>query len=138
MIVNEDYRRRVLRDRFSKHFAWMHEGRVQQSAGDRDVTLETMLRIEDRDVKLLDGKILQPLAEDLVNVLRTADGDPVLTLLRSHSSAKLQRGVDRDCSGGPDATDRRERTNRLRRQSPQRAVGRREDIVPDSQGGMFL
>jgi hypothetical protein len=73
-----------------------------------------------------------------MNVLRTANRDSVLTLLRRHSSAELQRCVDGDCSGVAYATYRRERSNRLCRQSPQRAVRRGEDFMPDSQGGMFL
>ena len=62
MIVNENDRRRPLRDRFTKYFARMHERRIEQSARYRDVALQPVLRVEDRDVKLLDRKVLQPLA----------------------------------------------------------------------------
>ena len=63
MVVHEDDRRRPLGDRLPKHLARMHERRIENPARDRDVTLQPVLRVQHRDVKLLDRQVLQPRRE---------------------------------------------------------------------------
>jgi hypothetical protein len=106
MVVNENDRRRILADRFAKNFAWMDKRGVQQSSCNGYITLEAVLRIENRHVKFLDGQILQSLAEYLVNVARTANRNAVLAILGCHSSSQLESSVNRDGASVADSGKR--------------------------------
>ena len=94
MIVDENDSRRSLRDCFPEDFARMYQRRVQKSARYSYVALETVLRIEHGDVKLLNRKVFEPLREDLKDIPRPAHRRSFLSLLRRHASPQLERGVD--------------------------------------------
>lgn len=81
MIVDEDDRSRVLADCLPEHFARVNQRRIQETARDRDVALQPVLRIENRNVEFLDGEVLQPLAEDLVNIPGTAHRNSIRSIL---------------------------------------------------------
>jgi hypothetical protein len=114
VIVNENYRRGILCNCFAKHFAGMHERRVEQPARYCNVALETVLRVEHSDVKFFDRKILQSLSEYFVHIARAADGHALITLLGGHSPAELERGMHRDRACITDATETGEGRDRLR------------------------
>ena len=96
MIVNEDDRGRVFGDCLAKNLAWMNERRVEQTACHRDVALESVLRIENRNVEFLDGKILKALAEYFVDIARTTHRHALIPFFSRHPPAELEGGVDRD------------------------------------------
>ena len=114
MIVDQYYRGGIFGDRFAKYFAGMDERRVEQTSRYCNVTLETVLRIENRNVKLFDRKILKAGTENLVYIAGTANGDSVLAIFCRHATAKLERRVNRDRTRVADAGERCERGNRLR------------------------
>jgi len=114
VIVNENYRRRILGDRLTKYFTGMHERRVEQPTRYCNVPLQPMLGIQNSDVKFFDWKILESLSEDFVHIPRAADRNSFVTFLCSHATAELERGVHRNCSRIADSVETRERSNRLR------------------------
>ena len=131
MIVNQNDRRCILGDCFTKHFARMYERRVEQAARYGYVALEPVLRIQDGHVEFLDWKILELLAEDLVHIARPADGYAVLAFLRRHSPAELECRVNRNSTCGSYTFERGKSRDGLRRQSPQRSVRAGKYVVPD-------
>jgi hypothetical protein len=114
MIVDENYRCGILRDCFAKNFAWMNQRRVEQAARYGDVAFESMLRIEYRDVKFFDRKILQSLSEDFMHVAWTTYWCSFVAILCRHSAAELERGVDCYCTCRSDTGETRQCCNRLR------------------------
>src|SRR4051794_388832 len=70
MIVDENDRRRTLGDRLAEDLAWMHEGRIENAARDRDISFEPMLRVEHRHMELFDRKIFHSRSEVLDDVAR--------------------------------------------------------------------
>jgi hypothetical protein len=94
----------------------MHERRIEQAAGYRDVALEPVLRIEHRDVELLDREILQTLREDLIDIAGPAHGRSFLPFLRRHSPSQLERGVDANRTSRSYTPDAGKGCYRLRRQ----------------------
>jgi hypothetical protein len=117
VIVNENYRGRILGDRLAKHFPRVYQRRIEEAACYGNVALEPMLRVEDGDVEFLDGEVLQALAENLMNVSRTPDGHAFVAFLRRHPSSELERGVHGDSARCANAGETRERRHRLRGES---------------------
>jgi hypothetical protein len=68
VIMNQDDRGGPLGDRFPEHLARMDERGTQQPPRDRDVALEPVLGIQDRNVELLHRQVLQARAENPVHV----------------------------------------------------------------------
>jgi len=119
VIVNQNDCCRSLRDRFPKNFSRMYERRVEKAARYCDVALKPMLRVEDRDVKLLDRKILEPLREDLVDVARPAHGCSFLPFLCRHAPSQLERGMDTNRTSRSYTTYTREGRDGLGREQAQ-------------------
>jgi hypothetical protein len=138
VIVNENDRRRPLRNRFPKHFSRMHERRIEQAASHSDIAFEPVLRVEDRDVKLLDREILESLGEDLVDIARPADGRSFLPLFRGHAPPQLESGVDTNSTSRSHAAYTREGRHRLRGEQPQRSSARREYFLSYPKGRSAL
>src|SRR3954465_2486888 len=113
MIVDENDCCRSLRDRFTKDFAGMNERRVQQAPRYSDVALQPVLRVQNRDVELLDRKILESLREDLVHVARPPHRSTLLPLLGRHSSAELPGCMDTNSTSRSYASDARQCGNGL-------------------------
>jgi len=116
----------------------MHERRIEQAAGYGDVALEPVLRVEYRDVELLDRKILQTLREDLVNVARPAHRHSFLPFLRRHAASQLERGMDANRTSRSYTPYARKSGDRLRRQQPQRSPAGGKNLLPYSDGGAAL
>jgi len=114
VIVDENYRRGIFRDCFSKHLTRMNERRIQKSACYRNVPLQPMLGIEDSDVKFFHWKILQSLSEDFVHIARASDGNAFVTFLSRHATAELECSVHRNRSRIANSAEARERGDRLR------------------------
>jgi hypothetical protein len=114
MIVNENYRRGVFRDGFAKHFSRMNERRIEQPARYGYVALQSMLRVEDCNMKFLDRQILEPLPENFVNVARTANRNSLIAFLRRHAASKLECGVDGDRARVANSAQTFQSCNRLR------------------------
>jgi len=121
MIVDEDDRRRTLGDRFPENLTRMHERRIEQAASYRDVALEPVLRVEHRDMELLDRQIFQSLREDLIHIAGPANGRSLLSFLCRHSPSQLERGVDANRTSRSYPPDAGESRHGLRRQQPQRS-----------------
>jgi hypothetical protein len=94
MIVHEDDRRGSLSDRLAKYFSRVDERRIEESAGYGDVALQPVLRIEDRDVELLNRKIFEALSKDLVHISGPAHRRALLSFLGRHAPAELERCMD--------------------------------------------
>mgnify|MGYP003344581526 CR=1 FL=1 len=60
MVVDEHDRRGPLRDRLTEHLTRVHQRGVQDPSRDEHVAVEPVLRVEDRDVELLDRQVLEP------------------------------------------------------------------------------
>jgi hypothetical protein len=88
-----------------------------------------MLRVENRNMKLFDRKILEPLPEDLMHIPRPPDRNSILTLFSRHSAAELKRRMNRDCSRVSYTFQCCKSRHRLRGQSPQRAMRARENLM---------
>jgi hypothetical protein len=119
VIVDENDRRRSLGDRFPENLTRMHERRIEQAARYRDVALEPVLRIEHRDMELLDRQIFQSLREDLIDIAGPANGRSLLPFLCRHSPSQFERGVDANRTSRSYPPDAGEGRHRLRRQQPQ-------------------
>jgi hypothetical protein len=135
VIVDENDCRRPLGDRFPKHFTRMHERRIEQAAGYRDVALEPVLGVEDGYVKLFDRKILQTLSKDLEDIARPAHRRSFLSLFGRHAPPQLQGRMDANrtsCSYTPDAGKGR---HRLRRQQSQRPPAGGKYLLANSERG---
>src|SRR5688500_14155308 len=102
MVVDQDDRGRPLRDCLPKDLAWVHERRIKDTTGDRDVAFQTMLRVQNGDVKLLDRQVLQTRCEDRHDVPGRPDGTRFVPAFRRHPSPELERRMDHD---GPYAAD---------------------------------
>jgi hypothetical protein len=116
----------------------MHERRIEQAAGYRDVALETVLGVEYRDVKLFDRKILQTLGENLEDVARPAHWRPFLPLLRRHAPPQLQGRMDTNRTSRSYATHAGKGCYRLRRQQSERTTAGGENLLAYPQGGAAL
>jgi len=114
VIVDENYRRGIFRDCFSKHLTRMNERRIQKSACYRNVPLQPMLGIEDSDVKFFHWKILQSLSEDFVHIARASDGNAFVTFLSRHATAELECSVHRNRSRIANSAETCKRRDRLR------------------------
>jgi hypothetical protein len=135
VIVDQDDRRRPLGDRFPEDLTRMHERRIEQAAGYRDVALETVLGVEYRDVKLFDRKILQTLGENLEDVARPAHWRPFLPLLRRHAPSQLQGCMDTNRTSRSHAPHAGKGCYRLRRQQPQRSSTSGKYLLADPDCG---
>src|SRR5207247_1072188 len=129
VIVDENDCRRSLRDRFPEHLAGMDERRVEKPAGYRNVALESVLRIEHGNVKLLDREILQTLRKDLVDVAGPAHRRALLPFFGSHPPTQFQRRVDTHGTSRSDTPYARESGHRLRREQPQRTSATRKYLL---------
>jgi len=132
VIVDEDDRRRSLGDSFPENLTRMHERRIEQAAGYRDVALEPVLRVEHRDMELLDGQIFQSLREDLINIAGPANGRSLLSFLCRHSPSQLERGVDANRTSRSYPPYAGESRHGLRRQQPQRSSAAGKNLLPYS------
>jgi hypothetical protein len=130
MIVDEYDRRRPLGDRFPEHLARVHEGGVQDAARHRDVALQPVLRVEHRDVKLLDRQVLEPRREQIEDVSRRADRRALLPRLRRQAPPQLEGRVYGDRTGCSNPGQRSQRRHRLRGEPPERPVAGRQHRVP--------
>jgi hypothetical protein len=133
VIVDQNDRRGPLRDRFPKYFSRMHERGIEQPTSHSNVALESMLRVEDRDVKFLDRKILEPLGEDLVDIARPAHGRSFLPLFSGHAPSQLEGGVDTNRTSRSHAADAGKGRHRLRGKQPQRSSARGEYFLSYSE-----
>ena len=97
MIVDENYRRRVLRNCLAKNFARMYERRVEQAPGYGDVAFQSMLRIQNCHMKFFYRQILQSLSKYFVHIAWTPDRLALCTFLGSHSATELECRVNRYC-----------------------------------------
>src|SRR5688572_33351461 len=100
----------------------MDERRVQESARHGDVALEPMLRVEYCDMKFFDGKILETLPENLMDVARASHRYAFVALLRCHAPAELERSVDRNGACRAGAGPCRPGSQRLPIKPPERTV----------------
>jgi hypothetical protein len=135
MIVDQDDSRCTLGDRFPEDLARMHERRIEQPARYGDVALETVLRIEYRDVKLFDGKILQTLGENLEDVARPPHWHPFLPLLRRHAASQLEGCMDTNRTSRSYTPHAGKGRYRLRRQQSQRSPTGRKYLLADPDRG---
>jgi len=133
VIVDEDDRRRSLGDRFPENLTRMHERRIEQAAGYRDVALEPVLRVEHRNMELLDRQIFQSLREDLIDIAWPANGRSLLPFLCRHSPSQLERGVDANRTSRSYSSDSGESGDGLRRQQAQRATACRKNFLPNTE-----
>jgi hypothetical protein len=78
-----------------------------------------MLGVQNGDVKLFDGQILQSLREYLVDIARPAHGRTFLPFFRRHPAPELQRGMDTNRTSRSHAPYARQRRHWLGRQQPQ-------------------
>jgi hypothetical protein len=116
----------------------MDEGGIEETARYGDVAFQPVLRVEDRDVKLLHRKILEPLGKDLVDIPRPAHGRSFLPLFSGHAPSQLERGMDTNSTSRSYAADTGEGRDRLRRKQPQRSAARRKYFLSNCKGGPTL
>jgi hypothetical protein len=135
VIVNEDYRRRALRNRFTEHLAGMNERRIEQSSRDGDIALEAVLGIEDSNMKFLDRQILELLTENFVDIPRPAHRRAFLSLLGGHTPAQLERRMYADCTSRSYSCNGGQRCNGLRGEQPKRAAAGGENLLANSECG---
>ena len=94
--MDQNDRRSSFGYRFPENFPWVYQGRVKDAPGDRNIALHAVLGIQDRDVELLDGQVLEPWREDPDNVARRPDRQCLVAMLGGHAPAELERSVDHD------------------------------------------
>ena len=131
MVVDQDDRRRTLGDRLAKDHPRVHERRVENPTSNRDIPLETVLRIEHRDVELLDRQILESRRKRGPDITRRTERRPLVPRFRGETAAELERRVYDNRPNSPEPRHRRERGDRLRREPTERAVGACERVVRD-------
>jgi hypothetical protein len=77
-----------------------------------------MLGVQNGDVKLFDGQILQSLREYLVDIAWPPDRRPLLTLLGRHATTQLEGGVNTNRTSRSYSSDTGQGGNRLGGQQP--------------------
>src|SRR5256885_2041462 len=103
MVVYQNDGRRALRNGLTEHLARMYERRIENAARDSHVALQTMLRVENGDMELLDRKILEARGEHGHNITRRANRRAFVPVFSCHPSSQLQCRMYHDRARSTDA-----------------------------------
>jgi hypothetical protein len=129
VIVDKDDRGCPLRDSLPEHFAGVYQGRIKDTTGDGHVAFQSVLRVENGDVKLFDRKVFEPRGKDRDHVPRRTNWSRLVAAFARQSPAELESRMNHYGTHWAYASVILELGHGASCQSPKRTAGRRQDFL---------
>lgn len=131
MVVHQEECSGALRDRLTEDLTRVDQRTVEDATADQQIALQSMLGVEDGDVKLLHAEALKPRGVETPGIVRPAHRRPLRHRLPGESLTELECRADHGRAHGPDPGDPSHGSEGPLREAGERSPGSHEEALAD-------